>query len=36
MKLNELIYDNAGLIPAVIQDENSRAILMVGYMNAER
>lgn len=31
----QLKYDSAGLIPAVIQDERSGAVLMVGYMNRE-
>lgn len=35
MKLDELIYDSSGLIPAIIQDQNSKAVLMVGYMNVE-
>ena len=35
MKLEELTYDATGLIPAVIQDETSKAVLMVGYMNNE-
>ncbi len=31
----ELKYDQQGLIPAVIQDFNTSALLMVGYMNEE-
>ena len=31
----ELVYDSRGLIPAVVQDENSREVLMVAWMNAE-
>lgn len=33
--VSTLTYDSAGLIPAVIQDNTSKAVLMVGYMNAE-
>ncbi len=29
----ELKYDQNGLIPAVIQDDRTAAVLMVGYMN---
>ncbi len=32
---NQLKYDQNGLIPAVIQDDRSSAVLMVGYMNEE-
>ncbi len=28
-------FDEAGLVPAVVQDERSGAVLMVGYMNQE-
>lgn len=31
----ELKYDRAGLIPAVIQDNSTGAVLMVAYMNRE-
>lgn len=31
----QLKYDDAGLIPAVIQDNRTGAVLMVGYMNRE-
>ncbi len=31
----QLKYDQSGLIPAVIQDFRSDAVLMVGYMNEE-
>jgi phosphoribosyl-ATP pyrophosphohydrolase/phosphoribosyl-AMP cyclohydrolase len=31
----QLKYDAAGLIPAVIQDNRNGAVLMVGYMNRE-
>ncbi len=30
----DLKYDEAGLIPAVIVDENTKRVLMVAYMNA--
>jgi phosphoribosyl-AMP cyclohydrolase len=32
MKLN---YNKDGLIPAIIQDDETDAVLMLGYMNAE-
>jgi phosphoribosyl-AMP cyclohydrolase len=35
LKSNELKYDQKGLIPAVIQDDRTEAVLMVGYMNEE-
>ena len=28
-------YDAAGLVPAIVQEEGSGAVLMLGYMNAE-
>ena len=31
----DLKYDDHGLIPAIIQDDASGEILMLGYMNAE-
>lgn len=31
----ELVFDSAGLIPAVIQDAANEQVLMLGYMNAE-
>ncbi len=33
--LSALTYDERGLIPAVLQDANSRQVLMVGYMSEE-
>lgn len=30
-----LKYDGAGLIPAIVQDDENGDVLMVGYMNAE-
>lgn len=31
----ELRYNQQGLIPAIIQDDETEAVLMLGYMNAE-
>ena len=31
----ELKYDSDGLIPCVVQDANTREVLMVAWMNAE-
>jgi len=33
--LEKLKYDAAGLIPAIIQDEKTGIVLMLGYMNKE-
>lgn len=33
--LDVLKFDARGLIPAVVQDVNTRAVLMLGYMNRE-
>ncbi|MBR0231921.1 MAG: bifunctional phosphoribosyl-AMP cyclohydrolase/phosphoribosyl-ATP diphosphatase HisIE [Clostridia bacterium] len=33
--INELKFDEKGLIPAIITDEADGAVLMLGYMNAE-
>lgn len=33
--LSSLKFDDKGLIPAVIQDNNNHQVLMVGYMNRE-
>ncbi|MDD6763020.1 MAG: bifunctional phosphoribosyl-AMP cyclohydrolase/phosphoribosyl-ATP diphosphatase HisIE [Clostridiales bacterium] len=33
--LNELKFDEKGLIPAVVQDVTTKEVLMVAYMNAE-
>ncbi|MBQ3427664.1 MAG: bifunctional phosphoribosyl-AMP cyclohydrolase/phosphoribosyl-ATP diphosphatase HisIE [Clostridia bacterium] len=33
--INELKFDDKGLIPAVVQDENTKEVLMVAYMTAE-
>ncbi len=35
MKLPDLKYDEKGLIPAIIQDAESKEVLMMAYMNAE-
>ncbi len=34
LRINELKYDQNNLIPAVIQDIRTSAVLMVGYMNS--
>ena len=31
----ELIFDERGLIPAVVQDRQTKAVLMVAWMNVE-
>lgn len=33
--LNQLKFDEKGLIPAIIQDINTKEVLMLGYMNKE-
>ena len=35
MTIDELTFDAAGLIPAVVQQYDTREVLMVGWMNAE-
>lgn len=35
MDIEKLKFDEKGLIPAIIQDENTRVVLMLGYMNQE-
>lgn len=35
MNVTELKFDAAGLIPAIIQDADTRVVLMQGYMNRE-
>lgn len=35
LERQKLKYDSAGLIPAIIQDERTGSVLMVGYMNEE-
>lgn len=34
-QISNLKFDEQGLIPAVIQDDENQEVLMVGYMNAE-
>ena len=34
MNLYTIKYDNDGLIPAIIQDSQTKNVLMLGYMNA--
>jgi len=33
MKIKDLRFDKQGLIPVIIQDEKTRAVLMLAYMN---
>ncbi len=33
-KIMEIKYNNEGLVPAIIQDAETKAVLMLGYMNA--
>ena len=33
--LNEIKYDAAGLVPAIVQDAETKEVLMLAYMNAE-
>ena len=35
VSIEELTFDAAGLIPAVVQQYDTREVLMVGWMNAE-
>jgi phosphoribosyl-AMP cyclohydrolase len=35
MKLPELKYDEKGLIPTIVQDAESKEVLMMAYMNAD-
>jgi len=35
MNLDELKFDDRGLIPAVVQDHENNDVLMVAYMNRE-
>lgn len=34
-QLDEISFDESGLVPAVIQEASTGDVLMVGYMNAE-
>lgn len=33
--VNSIKYDDKGLVPVVVQDENDGMVLMLGYMNAQ-
>lgn len=35
MELENLKFDEKGLIPAIVQDAETRVVLMLGYMNRE-
>ena len=35
LDINELKFDEKGLIPAVVQDAESKKVLTVAYMNKE-
>ncbi len=35
LKSSDLKYDQNGLIPAIIQDDRTSSVLMLGYMNEE-
>ena len=35
MWMDQVKFDSKGLIPAIVQDERSRKVLMVAYMNPE-
>ena len=35
MKIDELRFDEDGLVPAVVQEEDTNEVLMMGFMNAE-
>lgn len=35
MNIDELAYNDAGLIPCIVQDAQSRDVLMMAWMNAE-
>jgi phosphoribosyl-AMP cyclohydrolase len=35
MKIEELEYDEKGLVPAVVQEEDTNEVLMIGFMNAD-
>ena len=35
LRLDELTFDERGLIPAVVQDERTNEVLMVAWMNEE-
>ena len=35
VKIEELNFDEKGLVPAVVQEEDTGEVLMIGFMNAE-
>lgn len=35
LDIDNIVFDDQGLIPAIIQDENTGDVLMLGYMNKE-
>ena len=35
IKINELKFDEKGLIPAIVVDVNTKEVLTLAYMNAE-
>jgi phosphoribosyl-AMP cyclohydrolase len=35
MKIEELRFDEKGLVPAVVQEDDTDEVLMMGFMNAE-
>lgn len=35
MNIPELTYNNAGLVPCVVQDAQTKAVLMMAWMNRE-
>ena len=35
MEIENLKFDENGLIPAIIQDAETKTVLMLGYMNRE-
>ena len=35
MDIPELAYNDAGLIPCIVQDADTREVLMMAWMNAE-
>lgn len=35
MDMNDLKWDDHGLMPAIIQDQSTRQVLMLGYLNRE-
>lgn len=35
LDIEKVKFDNNGLVPAIVQDANTRVVLMMGYMNLE-